>query len=192
MQERFMKHAIRNKWSVRTNAWLLALGNAVALLCMVMPTRASADDSLLPDLGFQVDCSQNPRSDFEDQVARYLTDQGFRVVDMGKSQAHPGTEEGRHELTGIDRRNRIVTVASFPRRPNLVSFTLLSAPPTRHDPGFDSAIQTFFSRDLICEVSQIVTHDNSQDSAARFTAEVNRVNALLDASDGMDASSSKR
>jgi hypothetical protein len=45
---------------------------------------------------------------------------------------------------------------------------------------------------LICEVSQIVTHDNSPDSVASFTAEVNRINALLDVSDGMDASTSKR
>jgi hypothetical protein len=187
-----MKHAMRKRFSVRTNVALFALGNAVALLGIGMPTRGYADDTLLPDLVFQVDCSQNPRSDFEDQVARYLTDQGFRVVDTGKSPAHPGADEGRHELTGIDRRNRIVTIASFPRRPNLVTFTLLSTPPTRHDPGFDSAIQTFFSRDLICEVSQIVTHDNSPDSVASFTAEVNRINALLDVSDGMDASTSKR
>lgn len=187
-----MKGAMGKRSSVRINLGLLALGNALALLCVVgMPTRGYADDSLLPDLAFQVDCSQNPRSDFEDQVTRYLTDQGFRVGDTGISQAHAGAEQGRHELTGIDRRNRIVTVSSFPRRPNLVSFTLLSTPPTRHDPGFDSAIQTFFSRDLICEVRQIVTHDNGSDSVASFMEEVARINAVLEAADGMDAASAK-
>jgi len=185
-----MKNAKRKRLSIRSNVALLVLG-ALGLLCLGRPTRGYADDSLLPDLEFQIDCSQNPRTDFNDQVARYLTEQGFRVADTGKSQSHPSADEGRNELTGIDRRNRIVTVTSFPRRPNLLSFTLLSPPPTRHDPGFDSAIQTFFSRDLICDVSQVVTHENSIDSVASFTAKVDRINTLLQASEGLDASSSK-
>jgi hypothetical protein len=143
-------------------------------------------------MAFQIDCSQNSRRDFDDQVVRYLTDQGFRVVDIAKTQRIQGGDEpGRHELAGIDRRDRIFRLVSLPRRPNLLSFTLVSTPPTRHDAGFDSAIESFFSRELICDVSQIVTHENGVGTVANFKAEVDRLNAVLQASEGLDASTSR-
>jgi hypothetical protein len=174
-----------------TNRRRLVLLAVAALASSAVPAAGYGDDSLQPDTAFQIDCSQNARTDFDDQVARYLTDQGFRVVDIGKTQRTQGDDPGRHELAGIDRRDRIVRLVSFPRRPNHLSFSLVSTPPTRHDNGFDSAIESFFSRELICDVSQIVTHENSIDTLANFKAEAERLNAVLQASEGLDASVSK-
>jgi len=175
---------------MRKRRGLVARVAAAGLSWIGLLSTAHADDSLLPDMQFQVDCSENPRPDFDDQVTRYLTDQGFRVVDIGKSHVDRSTDADGHELRGIDRRNRIVSLVSFPRRPNHLSFTLLSMPPTRHNEAFDSAIQNFFSRDLICDVSQVAIHENNGDSLASFQAEVDRLNALLQRAEGMDASSS--
>ncbi len=162
-----------------------------ALSCIGISAPAWADDSLLPDMAFQIDCSQNSRRDFDDQVARYFTDQGFRVVDVAKSRADQGGDPGRHELLGVDRRDRIVKVVSFPRRPNHLSFSLVSMPPTRQDPGFESAVENFFTRELICEVSQITTHENGVDGVASFKAELDRLDALLQSAEGLDPSASR-
>jgi hypothetical protein len=155
-----------------------------------MGSCAKADGALLPDLTFQIDCSQNPRPDFDDQVTRYLTEQGFRVLDATKSNGKGTDDPGRHELRAIDRRNRIIRLVSFPRRPNHLTFSLLSAPPTRHDIAFDGQVETFFSRDLICEVSQITTHENGPDDVADFRAEVDRLSASLQVAEGLAAPTS--
>jgi len=182
---------MRKNSLLRTRSGLVMLLAAAGVSCLGLGSLADADDGLQPDTAFQLDCSQNARSDFDDQVTRYFTQQGFRVVDLAKLHADAGGDAGRHELAGIDRRNRIVRIVSFPRRPNHLSFTLLSMPPTRHDPGFDGAVQSFFSRDLICEVTQILTNDNTADSVANFEAEVAGLTALLQTAEGVDASASK-
>jgi hypothetical protein len=52
-------------------------------------------------------------------------------------------------------------------------------------------VQSFFSRDLICDVSQITTNDNGSDGVASFRAQVDRLDALLQASEGLDPSAAK-
>lgn len=163
----------------------------VVVSCLGLALEARADEGLLPDLSFQIDCSRTSRTDFDDQVLRYLTEQGFRVVNAAKSPGNAGEDPGRHELRGVDRHDRIVSVVSFPRRPDHLTFSLLSMPPTHHDLAFDAAVQSFFSRDLICDVSQITTNDNGSDGVASFRAQVDRLDALLQASEGLDPSAAK-
>lgn len=186
-----MGYVMRKNSGVRVNWQWARLVVLAGISCLGWSAQGQTEDPLLPDFAFQIDCSQNSRPDFDDQVIRYLTQQGFRVVDVAKSHGISADDPDRHVLRGIDRHDRIVSVVSFPRRPNHLTFSLLSLPPTHHDLAFDGAVQSFFSRDLICEVSQITTNDNGVDGVASFRAQVGQLDSLLQAAEGLDPSSAK-
>lgn len=135
-------------------------------------------DVLLPDFSFDIRCEKGIDVDFERYAEDFLMANGFRVVDLSRIQRKNRINMYAARVIGIDRYRTMIEMLSFPTTKNVLSVSLLSAPPTRHNEHLEGKILASGKAISGCAVQDISRNENGAESTAFFDSLVQRTESL--------------
>lgn len=130
---------------------------------------------LAPDLAFHFVCGQRDRSALENDIEKFLTREGFRVLNHGRLQREHNVRLLETNIVGLDDRQRIVNFTTLPPTKGKYTVGLLSRPPTQHSPLLEEALLVFAKEKLKCAVEQISRNENGPEPLDFFNREVKRI-----------------
>jgi hypothetical protein len=158
---------------------------AAAILWLGTESRAQAVFS--SDLGVQFTCKNQVRSVLENEIEKFLRDEGFRVLNQGRLQRAQGVFLV-DKIIGLDEKGRIIEFIALPRpgpRPlpeGSYAALLRTPPPTQRASRLEEDIEHFLlSAKLDCKVGQITRGSNGADANTKafYDEMVSRVESLF-------------
>jgi hypothetical protein len=125
---------------------------------------------LTPDLTVEFQCAQTPSPD---AIASFMGSHGFAAADTESSRRKRGKAFFPLQVDGIDQRHKIFEVIGLKEPPSYghavhYRLTILSPPPTSHDPKLESAAQDFLETALGCRIASIANGTNKDASTRQF------------------------
>jgi hypothetical protein len=156
-------------------AVLLALAVAATLVRVAL-----ADVRVLhADLSFHFVCKEKDRASLEEDIDRFLRQQGFKVLNKSRIQREHGFSLSVLEIIGLDDKRRTIRVHDVPSGEGRYSVGLNTPPPTKHASQLEDALLEFASNTLGCEVRQVTRGENAEDTADLYSNTVRRVENLF-------------
>ncbi len=146
---------------------------------------------LLPDLAFNFVCEGKPRFVLEREVENWLSNNGFRTLNVRKMEERRGISMERVLIDilidGLDGKHRIVEfLTTLPppnsdarHRPHVNSVSLVSSPPTQHSASMEAALLAFVKDKLKCDVRQVSRNQNGPEAIEFYKSEINRIEGLF-------------
>jgi hypothetical protein len=141
--------------------------------------------ALTPDLKVEFHCAQVPPSA---AILSFMTAHGFSGADVEAEREAKGKHFFPLQIDGVDSHRSIFEVIGLKEPPSYGSkvdyrLTILSAPPTTHDPKLESQAQDFLESGLGCRIASIENGTNTDASARQFDLVYDEVERRLDRQD---------
>ena len=145
-------------------AWMLVI---LVVGWLVAEDYAHAQSTrVLPDLAFNFVCKQAP---LDEAVERFLTDQGFTVLNQVRADKERGLRANFPQLVfGLDKRRSIIKFVAVPPFQGKYDISLITQPPTQRESALEEALLQFVSDQLRCEIRQLLRHENGPASAEAY------------------------
>jgi hypothetical protein len=140
---------------------------------------------LTPDLKVEFHCAQVPPSA---AILSFMTTHGFTGTDVEAARERKGKHFFPLQVDGVDSHRAIFEVIGLKEPPSYGSkvdyrLTILSAPPTTHDPKLESEAQDFLEGGLGCRIASIENGTNNDASTQQFDLVYDEVEHRLNRQD---------
>jgi hypothetical protein len=158
----------------------MLLAVSIVFIWRISMASSQSGRVLLPDLAFRFDCAERDRSVLENDIEKFLRNEGFRVLNRGRIQRKHNVFLSEIDIVGLDDKRRIVDVNKFiTEKTSTYSVSLLSPPPTQRSPQFEEALLVFVKEKLMCNVRQVSRNQNGPEAIDFFNNEVKRIEGLF-------------
>jgi hypothetical protein len=161
--------------------WLIILC-AVAAFFIWRPYLIESVQSgsiLLPDLSFHLECKGKDRSALENDIEKFLSIEGFRVLNRGRIQREHNVFLFDTDIIGLDDKQNIVDLIKMPNTESRYAMSLTSFPPTQHYPQLEKALLAYAKEKLKCEIRQVRRNQNGPEAIEFHNNEVKRIEGLF-------------
>lgn len=140
---------------------------------------------LTPDLKVEFHCAQVPPSG---AILSFMSAHGFSGADLEAAREKSGKHFFPLQVDGVDAHRSIFEVIGLKEPPSYGSkvdyrLTILSAPPTTHDPKLESQAQDFLETGLGCRIASIENGTNNDASTRQFDLVYDEVERRLNRQD---------
>jgi hypothetical protein len=136
---------------------------------------------LTPNLTVEFHCARVPASG---AILAFMASHGFSATDVESGRERNGKHFFPLQIDGIDSRREILEVIGLREPPsygNAINYrlTILSPPPTAHDPKLQAQAQDFLEIGLGCRIASIANGTNTDASTRQFNLVYDEVRRRL-------------
>src|SRR5215831_13197308 len=142
--------------------WIFAILLAALFAGLTESVRAQSA-SLQADFAFLFACKQNDQTTMEGQIEKFLSDEGFKVLNQARTNRKRGAPSFGVLVFGLDEKRRIITVNALPPREGRYAASLITPPPTHRSAALEDAFLKFVADQLGCETYQVSRNENAAD-----------------------------